>query len=225
MYLYKHPRETKENKIKLIRIIRTSSLWLPSKLNYDSVHCLEDWARPIFNLDTDYKLLTREERQQRDAEQASLKRQTSLTGKPKNRSAEVDIPFANNRYESRSDAVRRSHHSCSSTPRLRSIIFLDGKMTMTRTTKRIAHALVYLGHPTRTMWCDPFPLSNIPIERYPVILLLHMHPFSLVFLQGDEKKKTVSRLDELKRRHQDRKRLSKPMSIVKLSIEGNKMHL
>jgi transcription factor SPN1 len=100
MYLYKHPRETKENKIKLIRIIRkfvTSMFFEVSKRSDD---CLEDWARPIFNLDTDYKLLTREERQQRDADQASLKRQTSLTNKPKNRSADVDLPFALNRYES-----------------------------------------------------------------------------------------------------------------------------
>jgi len=43
--------------------------------------------------------------------------------------------------------------------------------------------------------------------------------------RGDGKKRTISRLDEIKRRQQDRKRLSKPMSIVKLSIEGNKMHL
>ena len=60
---------------------------------------LDEWARPIFNLDTDYKLLTREERQQRDADQASLKRQTSLTGKPKTRSADMDLPFASDRYE------------------------------------------------------------------------------------------------------------------------------
>jgi hypothetical protein len=59
---------------------------------------LDDWARPIFNLDTDYKLLTREERQQRDADQASLKRQTSLTGKPKIRGADMDLPFASDRY-------------------------------------------------------------------------------------------------------------------------------
>jgi len=51
-------------------------------------------------LDTDYKHLSREERQQRDADQASsLKRQTSLTGKPKTRSADVDLPFANDRYK------------------------------------------------------------------------------------------------------------------------------
>ncbi len=50
-------------------------------------------------MDTDYKHLTREQRQQRDADQASLKRQTSLTGKPKNRSTDMDLPFANDKYE------------------------------------------------------------------------------------------------------------------------------
>lgn len=49
-------------------------------------------------MDTDYKHLTREERQQRDADQASLKRQTSATGKPKNRSTDMDLPFARAGY-------------------------------------------------------------------------------------------------------------------------------
>jgi hypothetical protein len=71
-------------------------------------------------LDTDYKLLTREERQQRDADQASLKRQTSLTGKPKNRSADMDLPFANDRYKRyRSTCLINSF-----------IIFLDEKTMM-----------------------------------------------------------------------------------------------
>lgn len=60
---------------------------------------VDDWARPIFNLDTDYKHLTREERQQRDADQASLKRQTSATGKPKTRGPDMDLPFARTGYE------------------------------------------------------------------------------------------------------------------------------
>ncbi|CAF1173675.1 unnamed protein product [Adineta steineri] len=161
MYLYKHPRETKENKLKLIKIIH-------------------DWARPIFNLDTDYKLLTREERQQRDANQASLKRQTSSTGKPKNRASDMDLPFDNKRRQHDGDELNEDEEC----PRAR----------------------------------VPRPSNKDYVVR-PVSTVEYSDK------KGDGKKKSVSRLDELKRRQQDRKRLSKPMSIVKLSIEGNKMHL
>ncbi|CAG02161.1 unnamed protein product, partial [Tetraodon nigroviridis] len=73
MYLYKHPKESRSNKDLSLKLIN-------------------EWSRPIFGLSSNYKGMTREERQQRDLDQQMpQKRRLSSGGQTPRRDLEKQL--------------------------------------------------------------------------------------------------------------------------------------
>ncbi|XP_043557824.1 protein IWS1 homolog isoform X1 [Chiloscyllium plagiosum] len=180
MYLYKHPKENRSNKE------------LAGKL-------INEWSRPIFGLTSNYKGMTREEREQRDLDQMPMRRRLSRDPR--------DEDSDDNAADVVSSDQGRDYSSGGQTPRrdLEKVLTGEEKALRPGDPGFCARARVPLpsnrDYVVRPKW-------NVEIEA-----------------SRGSVKKTLNRLDKQMRRFQDIKKMTKSSRAVKISIEGNRMPL
>ncbi|XP_068440983.1 protein IWS1 homolog isoform X2 [Clinocottus analis] len=194
MFLYKHPKESRSNKDLALKLIN-------------------EWSRPIFGLTSNYKGMTREERQQRDLDQQMPQKQRLSVPPfyPLHRSSSSPHP-----PPSQSPAVERAEEPDVFSPPISS-----GGQTPRRDLEKQLTGEEKALRPGDPGFCArarvPMPSNKDYVVR----------PKWNIEMESNRSgcKKGLSQLEKLKRRMADRRRASRPQGAVKISIEGSNMPL
>ncbi|XP_037630679.1 protein IWS1 homolog isoform X2 [Sebastes umbrosus] len=176
MFLYKHPKESRSNKDLALKLIN-------------------EWSRPIFGLTSNYKGMTREERQQRDLDQQMPQRQRLNQPQKVERAEEPDVfspPISSGGQTPRRDLEKQ----------------LTGEEKALRPGDPGFCARARVPMPSNKDYVVR-PKWNVEMESN----------------RHGPMKKGMSRVDKQMRRIADIRRLTKPGHAVKISVEGNRMPL
>ncbi|XP_031165424.1 protein IWS1 homolog isoform X8 [Sander lucioperca] len=176
MFLYKHPKESRSNKDLALKLIN-------------------EWSRPIFGLTSNYKGMTREERQQRDLDQQMPQRQRLSQPQKVERAEEPDVfspPISSGGQTPRRDLEKQ----------------LTGEEKALRPGDPGFCARARVPMPSNKDYVVR-PKWNVEMESN----------------RHGQVKKGMSRVDKQMRRIADIRRLTKPGHAVKISVEGNRMPL
>ncbi|XP_020307872.1 protein IWS1 homolog isoform X1 [Oncorhynchus kisutch] len=176
MFLYKHPKESRPNKDLALKLIN-------------------EWSRPIFGLTSNYKGMTREERQQRDLDQQMPQKRLLSQPQTVDRSKEPDV-FSPQQLSSGGQTPHRD---------LEKVLTGEEKALRPGDPGFCARARV------------PMP-SN---KDYVVRPKWNVESES----RAAPVKKGMSRVDKQLRRFADIKRMTKTGHAVKISVQGNRMPL
>uniref|UniRef100_UPI00398E4410 protein IWS1 homolog isoform X2 n=1 Tax=Pristiophorus japonicus TaxID=55135 RepID=UPI00398E4410 len=180
MYLYKHPKENRSNKE------------LAGKL-------INEWSRPIFGLTSNYKGMTREEREQRDLDQMPTRRR--LSRDPRDEDSD----------DNAADAFS-SDQGCN---------FSSGGQTPRRDLEKVLTGEEKALRPGDPGFCTR---ARVPLPSNRDYVVRPKWNVEIEASRGAVKK-TFNRLDKQMRRFQDIKKMTKSSRAVKISIEGNRMPL
>ncbi|XP_056112659.1 protein IWS1 homolog isoform X1 [Rhinichthys klamathensis goyatoka] len=176
MYLYKHPKESRPNKDLALKLIN-------------------EWSRPIFGLTSNYKGMTREERQQRDLDQQIAPRRRLSEPQTSERPEEPNV-FA---------------------PALSS-----GGQTPRRDLEKVLTGEEKALRPGDPGFCAR---ARVPMPSNKDYVVRPKWNVDGDSNRSGPMKKGMSRVDKQLRRFADIKRLTKTGHAVKISVEGNRMPL